>query len=107
MPERDPLPLDRLRIDVWLWRARIAKTRALAAQLVRSGHVRANGQRVSAPGRAVRVGDVLTVALERTVRVIAIAGFGERRGPASEARMLYAELSPDGTGANPPAGSQT
>jgi len=84
----------RLRIDVWLWRARVAKTRARAAELAQSGHVRVNGQRISAAGRGVKIGDVLTIALERTVRVLRIAGFGDRRGPAAEARALFDDLAP-------------
>lgn len=65
------------------------KTRALAAELAQSGHVRLNGRRIEAAGRAVRIGDVLTVALERTALVLEILDLGERRGPASEARSLY------------------
>lgn len=84
----------RLRIDVWLWRARVAKTRALAAELAQSGHVRVNGQRISAAGRGVKIGDVLTIALERTVRVLRVVGFGDRRGPATEARALFDDLAP-------------
>jgi len=67
----------------------VVKTRALAAKLAQSGHVRLNGRRIDAPGRAVRVGDVLVVALERTALVLQIADLGERRGPAAEARTLY------------------
>ncbi|WP_245479647.1 RNA-binding S4 domain-containing protein [Hansschlegelia zhihuaiae] len=81
-------------MDVWLWRARVAKTRSLAAKLAQSGHVRLNGRRIDAAARQARVGDVLTIALERTVRVLRIAALGDRRGPAAEARALYEELGP-------------
>jgi ribosome-associated heat shock protein Hsp15 len=90
-----PVAPDRLRLDKWLWRARVVKTRPLAATLVQSGHVRLNGQRVEAAARLVRIGDVLTIALERTVRVLKVRGLGQRRGPASEARTLYDDLSPE------------
>ncbi|GLK78233.1 hypothetical protein GCM10008171_34870 [Methylopila jiangsuensis] len=83
---------DRARLDVWLWRARVVKTRALAARLAESGHVRVNGRRTTAPGRGVRTGDVLTIALESTVRVLRVADLGARRGPPSEARGLFVEL---------------
>lgn len=79
------------RLDVWLWRARMVKTRSLAADLVSAGHVRVNGRKIDAPGRSVKVGDVLTVSLDRAVRVLRIVALGERRGPASEARGLYEE----------------
>ncbi|GLK78898.1 RNA-binding S4 domain-containing protein [Methylopila turkensis] len=90
-------PPERLRIDVWLWRARVARTRALAVGLVQSGHVRVNGQRVRAPGHGLKRGDVLTIALSAAVRVLRVAEFGERRGPAAEAQALFEELG-DGDG---------
>jgi ribosome-associated heat shock protein Hsp15 len=85
---------DRQRLDKWLWFARFAKTRTLAAKLVAAGHVRVNGQRSENPAKAVGIGDVLTVALERTTRVVRIEGLGLRRGPAPEAQRLYAEIDP-------------
>ncbi len=91
----EPDAAARTRIDVWLWRARVTKTRALAARLAQSGYVRINGHRVVSAGRAVRTGDVLTVALEQTVRVLRVAALGVRRGPATEARTLYDDLSPN------------
>lgn len=84
----------RQRADKWLWFARAAKTRALAAKLVSAGHVRLNGRRMGDPGRGLLVGDVLTIALSRDVRVLKIAAFGERRGPAAQARLLYEDLTP-------------
>src|SRR6185312_8540370 len=82
---------DRLRIDRWLWCARLFKTRSVAAEAVRSGHVRVNGQRVK-PAHAIKVGDALTLALrdesERDVRITAIP---VRRGPAPEAARTYVE----------------
>jgi ribosome-associated heat shock protein Hsp15 len=84
--------LDRQRIDKWLWHARVVRTRAAAAALAASGHVRVNGQRIGAPSRAVKAGDVVTVALDRTVRLIKVLGFAERRGSAADARALCADL---------------
>jgi len=84
--------LDRQRIDKWLWHARVVRTRSAAAALAAAGHVRINGQRIDAPSRAVRPGDVVTVALDRSVRLIKVLGFAERRGSADDARALCAEL---------------
>jgi ribosome-associated heat shock protein Hsp15 len=82
---------DRLRIDRWLWCARFFKSRSAAAEAVRGGHVRLNGQRVK-PAHAVRVGDTVLIenksALEKEVAVAAIPA---RRGPASEASLAYVE----------------
>jgi ribosome-associated heat shock protein Hsp15 len=86
--------IDRQRIDKWLWHARVVRTRTSAAALVEAGHVRLNGERVTATSRAVKAGDVVTVALDRTVRVMKVTGFAERRGDADAARLLYEDLTP-------------
>jgi ribosome-associated heat shock protein Hsp15 len=83
---------DRQRIDRWLWHARLVRTRGAAAALAGAGYVRVNGIRIDAPGRMVRAGDVITVALERHVRVLKIRGFCQRRGPAGSGESLYDEL---------------
>ena len=83
---------DRQRIDKWLWHARVVSTRGAAATLAASGHVRVNGVRIDAPSRMVRTGDVITVALDRRLRVLKVGGFAERRGPARTARFLYEKL---------------
>ncbi len=87
---------DACRIDVWLWRARFCKTRALAARTVEDGRVRLTRARettrLDKPSRSVRVGDELVLALGPKVLAVVVEGLGERRGPASEARMLYREL---------------
>jgi ribosome-associated heat shock protein Hsp15 len=84
---------DRQRVDRWLWHARLVRTRSAAAALAAAGHVRINGARIDAPGRTVRAGDVITVALDRAVRVLKVRGFAERRGPAADGAGLYDELS--------------
>ena len=86
--------MDRQRIDKWLWHARVVRTRSAAAALVDSGQVRINGRRVDAASRAVRVGDVITVALDRAVRVLKANDFAQRRGSAPDGRALYDDLSP-------------
>jgi ribosome-associated heat shock protein Hsp15 len=75
-----------------LWHARVVKARSSAAELVATGHVRVNGVREVSPGHAIKIGDVLTIALDRTVRVVKVTAFKERRGDAASARMLYEEL---------------
>ena len=84
--------LERQRIDRWLWHARLVRTRGAAAALAGSGYVRVNGTRIDTPGRMVRPGDVITVALDRGVRVLKVTGFTERRGPARSAAALYQDL---------------
>ena len=83
------------RLDKWLWFARFAKTRSLAARLVEDGFVRVNGVRVVVAAKQVGAGDVLTVAAPHVTAVIRILLPGERRGPAPEARLLYEDLRGD------------
>ncbi|MFD2184447.1 RNA-binding S4 domain-containing protein [Rhodoplanes azumiensis] len=96
---------DRQRIDKWLWHARVVRTRSAAAALAAAGHVRINGMRIDAASRTVKRGDVVTVALDRQVRVLAVTGFAERRGSATDAQALFRdetirpEVSPEPAGA--------
>jgi ribosome-associated heat shock protein Hsp15 len=84
----------RLRIDKWLWFARLAKTRTLAQKLAASGRVRVNRERNEAVSRSVKIGDTLTIGGPTGVRVFRIVALGVRRGPPAEARGLYDDLSP-------------
>ena len=84
--------MDRQRIDKWLWHARMVRTRGDAAALADAGHVRLNGRRVAASSQLVRVGDVVTVALDRVVRVVEVQGFSSRRDGAVLAQRLYREV---------------
>lgn len=89
---------DRQRVDRWLWHARLVRTRVAAAALVEAGFVRVNGMRIDAPGRMVRAGEVITVALDRRVRVVKVKGFTGRRGSAGIAVTLYENLDEIGAG---------
>jgi ribosome-associated heat shock protein Hsp15 len=84
--------LERQRLDKWLWHARVVNARSSAAALVEAGHVRLNGIREKAPGHAVKPGDVLTIALDNSVRILKVVAFAERRGDATAARVLYEDL---------------
>lgn len=85
-------PHQRVRIDVWLWRARFASSRTLAAQFVAGGNVRISGRRCETAARLVGAGNVLTLTLPSGVRVILIIAIGTRRGPVPEARALYTDV---------------
>ena len=93
-------PDDRQRLDVWLWCARVAKTRAACAELVAKGAVRINRQPTVKPHARVAPGDVLTLALGQgafaRIRVWRVLALAERRGPAAEAASLYLDLDADG-----------
>lgn len=85
---------DAPRLDKWLWFARFAKTRSLAQDLCASGHVKVNGEAMHRGHRAVKVGDEIEVLLGTLRRTVTVVAFGVRRGPAPEARDLYAEAAP-------------
>jgi ribosome-associated heat shock protein Hsp15 len=80
---------DRIRIDKWLWHARFYKTRPLAQEAAVKGRVRRNDVRVEKASTEVKIGDILTLGRGRDVVVVRIHACGIRRGPASEAQMLY------------------
>jgi ribosome-associated heat shock protein Hsp15 len=84
---------DSLRLDKFLWFARIVKTRALAQGLAEDGRLRIAGRIVDRAHAPVRVGDVLSFAMRGRVRVLRIEALPARRGPPAEARALYADLS--------------
>jgi ribosome-associated heat shock protein Hsp15 len=85
------LPLvDRLRLDKWLWAARLHKTRALAAEEVERGRVRVNGQPAK-PGRELKAGDTIEWRQDAVVRVLVVQALSSVRGPAPMAQTLYAE----------------
>ena len=71
----------------------MVRTRSAAAALVEAGHVRVNGARMLAPGHVLRANDVVTLALDRSVKVMRVIGFVERRGDAPAARALYQLVS--------------
>jgi ribosome-associated heat shock protein Hsp15 len=85
---------DSLRLDKFLWFARIVKSRALAQALAEGGRLRLSGRVVDRAHVPVRVGDVLSFAVHGQVRVLRIEALPERRGPPAEARTLYSEVSP-------------
>ena len=85
----------KLRIDKWLWFARVVKTRSAASKLCEDGSVRLNGVKVDQAHKAVRIGDVLTIGLNNRIKVLKIVSLAERRGPFSEAQLIYEDLSPE------------
>ncbi|MEA2431095.1 MAG: ribosome-associated heat shock protein Hsp15 [Thermoleophilaceae bacterium] len=79
-----------VRVDKWLWAARLAKTRGIAAEAVKGGRVHVNGRAVK-PSRELRVGDRVEISVGALRRTVVVRGMAERRGPAREAALLYEE----------------
>jgi ribosome-associated heat shock protein Hsp15 len=81
-----------VRIDLFLHRIRLAKSRTLAQALIGQGTTRIDGRRADKPSDSVRVGSVIAFALRGRVRVIRVLALPARRGPSTEARAVYEEI---------------
>jgi ribosome-associated heat shock protein Hsp15 len=87
-PEKTPL--DRMRVDKWLWAARFFKTRSLATQAIDHGRVKLNGERIK-PAREIRPGDRLELHIGEFVWTLTVHALSIQRGPAPVAQRLYEE----------------
>ncbi|RXR25612.1 RNA-binding S4 domain-containing protein [Sphingobium fluviale] len=81
-----------MRIDKFLWFARLAKSRTAAQAMAEQGIMRLNGRRIERAHSAARVGDLVTLAQGDRIRVVRILALPARRGPAAEAQACYEEL---------------
>lgn len=87
-------PGQSVRLDKWLWAARVFKTRSVAATACDGGKVDVNDQSAK-PARALRAGDIVRVTLPQgRRRILRVAALGDRRGSATLARTLYEDLTP-------------
>jgi ribosome-associated heat shock protein Hsp15 len=85
--------MEPVRVDKWLWAARLVKTRSLATDAVSGGRVEVNGQRVK-PSKDVRPGDELAISFGQGRRMtVVVRGTAPRRGPAKDAALLYEETA--------------
>jgi ribosome-associated heat shock protein Hsp15 len=82
-----------VRIDRFMVFIRLVKSRNLAQALIDEGHVRIDGKRVEKSAEEVRAGSVVALPLHGEVRVLRVLRLPSRRGPASEARACYEELT--------------
>jgi ribosome-associated heat shock protein Hsp15 len=87
------MPDEGIRLDKFLWCARIVKSRSLARQMVEQGIVRLNRARIVKPGHDIHIGDVLTFMWSERLHVWRVRALPKRRGTALEARLLYEEIS--------------
>ena len=90
----DTPPAATLRLDKFLWFARLARTRSLAARLCAENRVSIGGRDGLKPHHPVRIGDVVVIELPHQRRRLIVRALGERRGPPAEAKLLYDEPTP-------------
>ena len=81
-----------MRVDRFLWFARLAKTRSAAQAIAEKGTLRLDGRRIERSAAPVRIGSVLAFPLYGEVRVIRIEALPNRRGPPAEAHACYQDL---------------
>jgi ribosome-associated heat shock protein Hsp15 len=84
-----------MRLDRFLWWARLTKTRGQAQELATAGHLRLDGRRIERAAAGVRIGSVIGFFRGGRVRVVRVESLPVRRGPAPEAQALYTELAND------------
>jgi ribosome-associated heat shock protein Hsp15 len=88
------------RIDKWLFFTRVVKSRSLAAKLAAGGRVRINNDKIDQASYGIKLGDVVTVTLERRIICYKVLDLGVRRGSAPEAQLLYQDITPPPTDAD-------
>lgn len=79
-----------MRVDRWLWCTRFYKTRGLAIEAIKGGHIKLGGQRCKA-SKAVSVGDELSITKGEDTWHVTVAALPSRRGPAAEAQACFTE----------------
>ena len=82
-----------MRADRWLWAARFYKSRSLAAEACEGGKVEVNGHTAKAH-KLVRVDDTLEFTHPHGLKKLKVLAVSDKRGPATEARLLYEDHSP-------------
>jgi ribosome-associated heat shock protein Hsp15 len=85
-------PIERVRIDKWLWAARFFKTRSLALQAIELGRVRIDGERIK-PARETRIGETIQIQVGESRIQVVVRELSAQRGPAPSARLLYEETA--------------
>ena len=80
------------RIDNWLFRSRLVKSRAKAQRIIIDGYVKINKIRTSKPSVKIRIGDIITLTNLDSVLILSVENFAKNRLNAKEALKLYKEI---------------
>ncbi|HEY4126476.1 MAG TPA: S4 domain-containing protein [Gammaproteobacteria bacterium] len=87
---------EKVRLDKWLWSARLYKTRSLATVAINGGKVHVNGLRVK-PSRDARQGDLISLTRGDDPMELTIRALSDKRGKAADAQALYEETAGSAT----------
>ena len=82
-----------IRMDKWLWAARLFKTRSLAADAIKGGKVKVDDNPVK-PSREVKVGDVIQVQIEQLHKVVEVKTVVKNRVSPKQVPEVYNDLTP-------------
>ena len=81
-----------MRLDLYLHRIRLVRSRTLAQTLIETGYVRVDCKRIEKPSEQVAVGSTIALPRQGRVKVLKVLALPARRGPAREAQACYENL---------------
>ncbi|MEY9893933.1 ribosomal 50S subunit-recycling heat shock protein [Catenulispora sp. MAP12-49] len=82
-----------VRVDSWIWSVRLTKSRSMAADACRGGHVKVNNESVK-PSHLLRVGDEVRVRQDQRERVVVVSRLISKRVGPPVAAECYVDNSP-------------
>lgn len=98
--------VEKVRIDKWLWAARMFKTRSMASDACTGGHVKLDGETAKS-SKMITAGCMIDVLTAGGPRVLEVVALGDKRGPAKVARTLYNDHTPPPPPTGPMPGDPT
>ena len=84
--------IDEQRIDSWLFRSRLIKSREKAQKIILDGHVKINKIRTLKPSVKIKIGDIITLTKLDSIFILSVENFAKNRLNAKEALKLYSEI---------------
>ncbi len=82
-----------IRIDKWLWAARIFKTRTLAGEACRGGKIKIDDQAVK-PSRELKENEVISIKLDQLNKTVQVKSLIKNRVSAKQVADVYEDLTP-------------
>ena len=83
-----------LRLDIYLYYIRIFKSRSIATKFVSANRLRISGQITQKPHKMISIGDVLTMTIKDSIKILKVLDIPSRRGPYLESLNFYEDITP-------------